>query len=65
MTTTQPTSETRALYESMSTEDLQRLQAAFEADMKAPAPSRHTIAFGAGRIALIEEVLAERRAGSR
>jgi hypothetical protein len=55
-----PSQETRALYESMPTDQLRELQAAFELDMKGAKPE--TIEFGAGRLALIADVLA-RRAG--
>jgi hypothetical protein len=55
-----PSQETRALYESMPTDQLRELRAAFELDMKNAKPE--TIAFGTGRLALIAEVLA-RRAG--
>lgn len=56
-----PTAETRALYESMTREQLLDLQAAFEAD-QAAATSRVSIMFGAGRLALIAEVLARKAA---
>lgn len=56
-----PGAMTRALYESMPTEQLLDLQAAFEAD-QAAATSGASIMFGAGRLALIAEVLARRDA---
>jgi hypothetical protein len=55
------TGETRALYDSMSTEELRGLKRAFELD-QAVASGPQSIAFGAGRIALIADILA-RRAG--
>lgn len=47
------------LYEQMSDDDLRELRAAFELDI-ANATTPVTVAFGRGRIALIDAVLAER-----
>jgi len=51
--------ETYALYETMATEQLLTLRNAFEMDT-ADATAPETIAFGAGRLALIAAVLKTR-----
>jgi hypothetical protein len=57
-----PGEDTRALYDSMSTEELLGLSAALEADV-ANAERPQTVAFGESRLALIAEIL-ERRGPS-
>lgn len=51
--------EAHALYHTMRTEELLRLQAAHQAD-QADATTPQSLAFGAGRLALIAAVLKER-----
>lgn len=55
--------EAHALYESMPTRELHDLQAVFTRDL-AHAVRPETIAFGAGRLALIAAVLTARSTGN-
>lgn len=54
------TQATRALYESMTTDELRGLEQAFRLD-QARATSAANFEFGEGRLALIAEVLAARQ----
>jgi hypothetical protein len=56
-TDTRDTRDTRALYESMRTEELLRLQAAHELDRARPGAGADTITFTTSRLELIAAVL--------